>query len=70
VRCLEAEKLHEGKALTEELIAEAANKATDSINIRKDIRASEEYRREVFAVMVRRALSEAFENANRKGGQQ
>jgi len=70
VRCLEAEKLLEGNALSEELIAEAANKATDSINIRKDIRASEEYRREVFAVMLRRALTEAFENADRKGGQQ
>lgn len=70
VRCLDAEKLLEGKVLTEELTAEAANKAADSLNIRKDIRAGEEYRREVFVVMVRRALNEAFENANRKGGQQ
>lgn len=65
VRCIEAEKLLEGQKPTAELIAAAAKKAADSITIRKDFRASREYRKEVFEVMVRRALTEAHEKAGK-----
>lgn len=65
VRCLEAEKVLAGQKPTAELIAEAAKKAADSLTIRKDFRASREYRKEVFEVMVRRALTEALEKAGK-----
>ncbi len=65
VRCLEAEKLLVGQKPTDELIAAAAAKAADSISIRKDFRASREYRKEVFEVMVRRALTESLEKAGK-----
>lgn len=65
VRCLEAEKILTGKKATPELIAEAAKMAADSVTIRKDFRASREYRKEVLEVMVRRALEEALEKAGK-----
>lgn len=65
VRCLEAEKMLEGQKATPELIASAAKKAASSVSVRKDFRASREYRQEVLEVMVRRALEEALEKAGK-----
>lgn len=65
VRCLEAEKMLEGKIATPELIAEAAKKAASTVSVRKDFRASREYRQEVLEVMLRRALEEALEKAGK-----
>lgn len=65
-RCQEAEKLLIGKEPTAENIAKAAEKASTSIKIREDYRASKEYRQEVFKVMVRRSLEESVEQAKGK----
>lgn len=65
VRCLEAEKMLTGQKPGAELLAAAAKKAADSLTIRKDFRASREYRKEVCEVMIRRALSEALEKAGK-----
>lgn len=65
MRCLEAEKMLEGQKATPELIAETAKKVASSVSIRKDFRASREYRQEVLEVMVRRALEEALEKASK-----
>ena len=59
-RCREAESVLEGQKATPELFAAAAKKAVAGITVRRDIRASSDYRREVLEVMVRRGLQEAF----------
>ncbi|OGK12753.1 MAG: hypothetical protein A2W80_18300 [Candidatus Riflebacteria bacterium GWC2_50_8] len=59
-RCREAESVLEGQKATPELFAAAAKKAVSGITVRRDIRASSDYRREVLEVMVRRGLQEAF----------
>ncbi len=59
-RCIEAENLLIGQKPDDALIRAAAAKAIDSLTIRKDFRASHEYRREACEVMMRRALTEAI----------
>ncbi|PKL42659.1 MAG: hypothetical protein CVV41_14010 [Candidatus Riflebacteria bacterium HGW-Riflebacteria-1] len=64
-RCREAESVLEGQKATPELFAAAAKKAVSGITVRRDIRASSDYRREVLEVMVRRGLQEAFAKAGK-----
>lgn len=62
-RCPEAEALLTGQKPDAELFAKAAQIVADSVNIRKDFRASVEYREEVLQVIVRRCLEEAAAKA-------
>ncbi len=64
-RCHEAEKMLEGQKPTQALFAEVAAKIAETAEIRKDFRASKEYKREVLEVLVRRSLEEAFEKARK-----
>jgi carbon-monoxide dehydrogenase medium subunit len=64
-RCSEVEKFLEGKKGNADLFAEAAKKATIGLSIRRDFRASNDYRKEVLEVMVRRGLQEAFDKAKK-----
>lgn len=63
VRCPDAEKMLEGQTPDAALFAAAAARVADYTDIRKDFRASKEYRREVLEVLVRRSLEEACANA-------
>ncbi|MDN5280111.1 MAG: aerobic carbon-monoxide dehydrogenase medium subunit [Clostridiales bacterium] len=65
VRIKDAEKILEGQKPTSDLIAEAAAKTAEKAEIRKDFRASKEYKREVLEVLVRRSLEEALEMAKK-----
>lgn len=57
VRATEAEKLLVGRAFDDELIAEAAELAGAAVNPIDDLRATADYRRDLVAEMVARALS-------------
>jgi carbon-monoxide dehydrogenase medium subunit len=59
VRLARAEQTLEGKALTEALIAQAAEAAAKEVNPPSDFLASSEYRREMAKVLVKRTLVEA-----------
>ena len=59
VRLARAEQTLEGKALTESLIAQAAEAAAKEVNPPSDFLASSEYRREMVKVLVKRALTAA-----------
>ena len=65
-RCQEAEKMLAGHKPSEELLAKVAEKAANSIKYREDFRASKEYRKEVFQVLVRRSLEASVEAASKK----
>lgn len=65
VRLLDAEKLLVGQKATPELFAEAASISAGTVNIRKDFRASREYRKEVLEVLIRRGLEEAAAKASK-----
>jgi CO/xanthine dehydrogenase FAD-binding subunit len=65
VRCVEAETLLEGQKPTAALIASAAQQAAKSANIRKDFRASVEYRQEILEVLVRRSLEDSLKQAKK-----
>ena len=65
IRCHEAEKMLEGQKPTAELFAKAASKVAEAAEIRKDFRASKEYKREVLEVLVRRSLEEACNKARK-----
>lgn len=56
VRAYQAEQLLERKALSDERIAEAAERAVDGLDPPGDFRGSAEYRREMASVLARRAL--------------
>jgi len=60
LRAKKAEALLSGKKVTEVLIAEAAQSAALECKPISDIRASEEYRREMVRVFTRRALLKAM----------
>jgi len=53
----DAQRLLDGSALEDELIAEAARRAADGVDPPSDIRATAEYRRHLVRVYVRRALT-------------
>jgi carbon-monoxide dehydrogenase medium subunit len=60
MRAKKAEAKLRGKKVTEKLIAEAAQSAASECKPISDIRASEEYRREMVRVFTRRALLKAM----------
>ena len=61
-RCVEAEIFLTGKPCTADVFSEAGQIALKDVKIRKDFRASKEFRQEVASVLVRRALEEACKN--------
>jgi carbon-monoxide dehydrogenase medium subunit len=63
MRAYAAERVIEGNAITRELIDTAAAAAARESKPLTDLRASAEYRREMTAVLVRRALEQAFARA-------
>jgi len=54
-----------GKKINDDLIAEAAQLASEETNPTADVHGSAEFRREIAKVLVRRAVKEAFEKAKR-----
>lgn len=61
LRLKKVEAMLEGKKLTAEIAAEAGRAAADSVSPITDVRATEEYRRTVIGVYVRRAVTAAME---------
>jgi carbon-monoxide dehydrogenase medium subunit len=61
LRLKKVEALLEGKRLTAELAAEAGRVAAESVSPITDVRATEDYRRAVIGVYVRRAVIAAME---------
>ncbi|GBF09476.1 carbon-monoxide dehydrogenase middle subunit [Aeropyrum pernix] len=68
VRARGVEEELEGKRLSEDLIARAAERASEGINPPTDIRASAEYRKRMARVLTKRALTRAFRKAAGKTG--
>ena len=66
MRARKAEAVLEGKALANDLIAEAAAAAAAESRPVTDLRASKEYRREMTEVLVRRVLREALRRARKE----
>ena len=66
MRAVAAEQLISGKALSEELLWAAAQKARDEITPISDVRASYSYRMEMTQVLVRRALLATRDQLERK----
>lgn len=60
-RLLKAEALLESAIISKELVAEAQQLAEDSVAPITDIRSSEEYRRQVIGVLVKRALEKVLD---------
>jgi carbon-monoxide dehydrogenase medium subunit len=52
-----------GKKINDDLIAEAAQLASEETNPTSDVHGSAEFRREIAKVLVKRAVKEAFEKA-------
>jgi len=67
VRASSAEAQVAGKALNEDVIAEAARLAAASVKPISDIRASADYRRDMVEVLVRRALTQLMQGSERSG---
>lgn len=63
VRCHEAETMLEGQEPNQTLFAKVATKVAEMTDIRKDFRASQDYKREVLEVLMRRSLEDAFGKA-------
>ncbi len=63
MRAVKAERMLEGQVVTPDSIALAAATAAAEAKPISDLRASAEYRREMTAVLVRRALESAFARA-------
>lgn len=66
MRAPRAEAVLEGAALSAKVMGEAARVAAKECRPISDLRASAEYRREMIAVLVRRALTEACRRAGAK----
>lgn len=67
VRVAQAEAHVVGKGLSEDVIAEAAQLAAASVKPISDIRASADYRRDMVAVLVKRALTQLMQGSERNG---
>lgn len=67
LRALKAEAALNGRALTDEAIAAAAEIAASETEPMSDPHASAEYRRKMVKVLVRRALAAAIEGGERNG---
>jgi carbon-monoxide dehydrogenase medium subunit len=63
IRAVDAEKALRGKAITEDVIQESAQIASEESRPISDIRGSAEYRKEMVAVLARRAIKRALELA-------
>ena len=63
IRAKKAEAFLKGKRYSENLLEEAGNLAVEETDPIGDLRGSEEYKREMVAVMVKRGIREAFERA-------
>ncbi|MFC2019291.1 FAD binding domain-containing protein [Chloroflexota bacterium] len=63
VRARQAEKLLISKELNREVVEAAAHKVTEEISPRTSFRSSADYRRDVAAVIVKRALIKAYERS-------
>jgi len=66
IRAPAAEAYLEGRALTPEVVEEAARIAVGEARPISDFRASADYRRELIAVLTRRALANAYARAKAK----
>jgi carbon-monoxide dehydrogenase medium subunit len=62
-RARKAEALLSGKKVTEELIAQAANSASQECSPTSDLRGSERYKRAIVGTLAKRALGTAYEKA-------
>lgn len=60
-RARSVESALEGKALTEDVLADAASHAADGLDLLDDVHASQDYRRRVTVGLTRRALSRALQ---------
>jgi len=65
VRAEKAEAMLRGRKISDQLIKEAADAVTESIDPSTGLRSTKEYRTEVTPVLVKRALEKATENARR-----
>lgn len=54
-----------GKKITDELLAEAATYASEDCNPSSDLRGSEEYKRDMVGVLVKRMVKKAIERSSR-----
>jgi carbon-monoxide dehydrogenase medium subunit len=63
LRIRKAEKLLIGKIISNDLLAEAGQVASEEADPPNDIHGSEEYRRQMVKVFVRRAAKKALERA-------
>jgi aerobic carbon-monoxide dehydrogenase medium subunit len=63
VQATEAEQALIGESPSDELFAEAAERAAQAANPRSDVRGSAEYKRQVVRVYVRRGLARCHELA-------
>ncbi len=66
VHAVSAESYLEGKAITPEAMAEAGRLAVNDAKPINDMRASAAYRRDLVAILTKRALEGAFELAQKK----
>ncbi len=64
VRAEEAEKILEGKEISEELIKQASAEAANEVTPISDIRGSKDYRNEIIKVLVNRAIMKLIETDN------
>jgi aerobic carbon-monoxide dehydrogenase medium subunit len=65
MRAQKAEKILKGKKITDELLAEAGKIASEECSPISDAEISEEYKRELVKVLVRRVGKEAWERARK-----
>jgi CO/xanthine dehydrogenase FAD-binding subunit len=70
LRAMATEKLLQGQKWTAELIKAAGEQAAQEARPISDVRASAEYRREMVAVLTRRALKEAYCRAGKRVGKE
>lgn len=68
MRAVAAEQIISGKALSEELLCAAAQKAREEITPISDVRASHSYRMEMTEALVRRALLATWDQLDRNAG--
>ncbi len=66
-RFLDAEKLLVGKKPTKGVLKKAAAQVINKAKLRKDFRASDEYRKEVGKVLILRSLEESLKMAKKQG---
>jgi carbon-monoxide dehydrogenase medium subunit len=65
MRAIRTEDLVQGREGTPELVRDAGDRAAEEAKPISDMRASASWRKQMVAVLTRRALDEAFERASR-----